>query len=107
MQTITNTLINDNHEAFEYAIALSDWLSHWYGGMSCPKYAAYCKIGYDYKLVNRSSIDYDSNAEYGDKNFDEENETIIMLYKDLTEDNWEYTFDQFCNYMDNSWDNEE
>ena len=107
MQTIENSLINDKSEAFDYAIALSDWLSHWYGGMGCEKYAAYSKITGEYQLVNRSSIDYDNEAEYGDESFDEENENIIMIYRDLTEENWKDTFKQFCDYMDNEYDNEE
>lgn len=98
---------NDHHEAFEQAIALYDWLSHWYGGMSCPKYVAMSKIVGDYKLVNRSCIDYDCELPYDHEDKDQENEGIVMLYHELTEENWEECFENFCDYMDNDWDNDD
>ena len=96
----------DHHEAFEQAIALYDWCSHWYSGMGCDKYAAMSKIVGDYKLNNRACIDYDSVLEYGDDDFDEENEGIVMLYHELTEDNWSQVFENWCDYMDNDWDDD-
>lgn len=96
----------DHHEAFEQAIALYDWCSHWYGGMGCDKYVAMSKLSGEYRLDSKCSIDYDSEAVYGDADFDEENESIIMIYKELTEENWQEIFDNFCDYMDNEWDDE-
>ena len=97
---------NDHHEAFEQAVALYDWCSHWYSGMYCDKYAAMSKIISDYRLVNRSCIDYDCTLPYDHEDKDQENEGIVMIYQELTEDNWSEVFDNFCDYMDNEWDDD-
>lgn len=96
----------DHHEAFEQAIALYDWLSHWYSGMYCDKYAAMSKIVGDYKLSHRESIDYDCDLPYDHEDKDQENEGIVMLYHELTEDNWSQVFENWCDYMDNEWDDD-
>lgn len=88
---------NDNCEAFDMAIALWYWLSHWYGGMHCPKYAAMCRITGEYGLGNVPSIDMDSE-EY------DEDEMVRMCYHELNEDNWEQVLENWCDYMDNEWE---
>ena len=97
---------SDHNEAFEQAIAIWYWCTHWYNKFD-TKHVAFCKITSDYKLSNIPDIDFDSTAQYGDDDFDEENEGIIMLYHELTEENWEESFENFCDYMDNDWDDDD
>ena len=82
--------IDNNCQAFDIAIALYEWLSHWYGGKSCPKYSAMCMITCHYRLEHRGGLD----------------EMTQMYYDDLTEDNWQDAYNEFCEYMDNEWDKE-
>lgn len=96
-------MINDKCEAFDYAFGLYYWLTHWYSKFD-EKHEAFCKITSEYGLGNIPEIDFDSTAEYGDDDFDEENEGAIRVYHDLTEDNWKETFEAFCDFMDNEWD---
>lgn len=95
--------ITEHSQAFDYAIALSDWLSHWHEGQYSEKYAAMSKIYGEYKLVNHSSIDYDAYDSEDETTFNMEDEPIIMIYKELNEDNWKDAFNMFCDYMDNEW----
>lgn len=97
----------DHHEAFEQAIAIYDWLSHWYSGMGCDKYAAMSKITGEYKLQTICSIDYDCTLPYDHEDKDQENEGVVMIYQELSEENWSEVFDNFCSYMDNEWDDDE
>ena len=96
----------DHHEAFEQAIAIWYWCTHWYSKFDA-KHEAFCKITGQYNLSNIPSIDFDSDLEYGHPDFDEENEGIVMLYHELTEDNWSQVFENWCDYMDNEWDNDD
>lgn len=89
----------DNHEAFEMAIAIWYWLSHWHGGMWCEKYSAMCQLTAEYGLGNIPSIDMDDEE-------DDENYMVRSYYQDLSEDNWKQVFEDWCEYMDNEWDSE-
>ena len=91
--------VSDNFEAFEMAFAMYSWLSHWYSGMGCDKYAAMSRMISEYKLSNVPSIDFD-----GEENWDSEYELAIQYYHELTEENWEETFEAWCEYMDTQWD---
>lgn len=98
--------INDKCEAFDAAFGIWYWLSHWHGGMSCPKYAA-MSFSHDYNMSNIPCIDFDNDVEYGHEDFDEENEGAIMRYHELNENNWEQAVNEFRNFMDNEWDLED
>jgi hypothetical protein len=88
---------NDNCEAFDQAIAIWYWCTHWYSKFDA-KHEAFCRIESEYKLRNIPSIDFDSE-EY------DEDEGVRFVYHELTEDNWEQVFENWCDYMDNEWDN--
>ena len=91
--------ITDKCEAFDWAWAFSGWLSHNCGGRGCDKYAALCKLFAEYKLTNTPEIDFDNNVH-------DDYEMAVMYYNELTELNWEDYFDEFCDYMDNYWDDD-
>jgi len=80
--------IDDNATAFDVAIALWTWLSEWHEGMMSDKYAAMSKLTGEYKLENIPSLD----------------EMTEFWYNQISEDNWEEVFNEFCLYMDNCWD---
>ena len=80
--------IDNNAQAFDVAIALYEWLSHWYSGKFCPKYEAMCTIVCHYELNHRGGLD----------------ECSQWYYDELSEDNWQDAFDEFCDYMDTQWD---
>lgn len=92
--------LNDHCEAFDYAFALWYWCTHHYSKFDA-KHEAFCKITSDYGLTNIPDIDFD--LEYGHPDYDEENGGAIMIYHELTEENWTEYFDAFCDYMDNEW----
>ena len=96
--------INDHCEAFDWAFGIWYWLSHWHDGQFGARYAAMCQITEQYKLRNIPSIDFDSEAVYGDDDFDEDNEGAIMVYHEINEENWEEFVDEFCRYMDDDWE---
>lgn len=95
--------INDHCEAFDWAFGLWYWLTHHYSKFDA-KHEAFCKITGEYNLSNIPDIDFDSELEYGQDGYDEENEGAIMVYHEITEENWQEYFDNFCDYMDNDWD---
>ena len=92
--------ISDKSEAFDAAIALYTWLSHNHEGQFSDKYAAMSKIIGEYGLKNVPDIDIDNTDE------DSDYETVVMIYHELTEDNWEEYFEDFCTFMDSEYDDE-
>ena len=90
--------ITNKCEAFDMAIALWYWCTHNYSKFDA-KHEAFCKITEDYKLSNIPSIDFDSTEE-------DDYDMVRMMYHNITEDNWEQTYQDFCDFMDNEWENE-
>ncbi len=80
--------IKDNTEAFDKAIAIWYWLSHWHGGQTCDKYAAMCQLGVKHKLNVKEDLD-DSTQHY---------------YDELNEDNWESEYQELDRYLDDEWE---
>ena len=89
--------IHDNGDAFDAAIALYYWLSHWHCGQFSDEYKAMCKITGEYKLENIPDIDFEDTD-------DDENFNTRMIYEELDDSNWQEYFDSFCEYMDNKWE---
>jgi hypothetical protein len=87
--------IHDKCDAFDHAWAIWYWLSHWYGGMSCPKYAAMCSI----PVSNVPSIDFDGKPEY-------DTEMAVNIYHEITEDNWEEYYQELMRFLEEDWDDE-
>ena len=81
--------ITENHEAFDIAIALYNWCSHNYNGMSCEKYAVMSSLVSTYKMSN----------------IPENDENTEFYYNDLDENNWEETKQELFRYLDNDWEN--
>jgi len=96
----THTNINDHFDAFMWAYAIWYWLSHHHEGQASDKYAA-MSMSTIYNMTNIPSIDFDSQEH------DDENEMAIEYYHQINEDNWNDIYNEFCNYMDNDWDNDD
>jgi len=89
--------VNDPCEAFDMAFALWYWCTHNYSKFDA-KHEAFCKITGEYRLSNIPSIDFDTDE------WEDEYYMAISYYHDLNEDNWKETFEAWCDYMDNEWD---
>lgn len=92
--------IQDKGDAFDMAWGLYSWLSHNHCGQGSEEYSAMCKISGEYELTNIPDIDFDNND-------CDEHENAVYIYNDLDDSNWQETFEEFCDFMDNKWDDSE
>lgn len=80
--------IEDKCQAFDVAIALYTWLSHWYDGMYDTKYAVMSELVGKHKLVIKS---------------DSLGENELFIYDELSEDNWQECWTMLEDYLNNKW----